>query len=541
VNSRQLWILLVALLLLEAAVWVEPAGSWLAEPDEARYAEIPREMLASGDFVTPRLNGFPYLEKPPLLYWANAASLRVFGLTPWAARLPTRLFGLGTVLTLLFGTAAIWGMPAGLAAAILYLAAPFGFAFSRVNLTDAPLTFFFTLTLFLARAALLRREAGRPWVAVSALAGLAAAGGFLSKGLVAIVLPGAILLVWCLVTRRARSLASLVFAPALLVFVLAGAPWFLLAEGRTPGFLQFFFIHEHFQRFSTAAARRPGPIYYFVLIFLAGFLPGVPFFLSSLKKASRREEPDSLFFLLWFAVVLVFFSLSRSKLPPYLMPAFPAAAALAARPLFEQTPARIGAWRLSALLATLLPAFVVVNPTARAWVRDYDLAPIAIAGFAILLLGTWAAPPLAKRSAPVALGAFAAGWTGFAVMAGLVWPRIPPAIDPHAICAAAVAAKNAGATVVGYQAYLQGLPLALESPVPLADYVGELEPQFERRAEVREALFWTREKFWSQWRSGNRYAALIRRRHLKEFETSDVPPRVLASSPKQLLLANYRD
>ena len=223
------------------------------------------------------------------------------------------------------------------------------------------------------------------------------------------------------------------------------------------------------------------------------------------------------------------------------MPAFPAAAALAARALFDRQPAGQGAWRSSAILATLLPAYVIVNPTARAWVRDYALAPIAVVGLAVLLVGVWAAPTIAKRSVPRALGAFAAGWTGFAVMAALVWPRIPPATDPHAICAAAAAARNAGATVVGFQAYLQGLPLALESPVPLADYVGELEPQFEPRPEVREALFWTREKFWSEWRSGQRYAALVRRRDLPEFGASSVPARVLASSPKQVLLANYRD
>ncbi len=538
-NSRHLQILFGALLLLEAVVWVEPAGSWLAEPDEARYAEIPREMLASGDFVTPRLNGVPYFEKPPLLYWANAASLRLFGLTPWAARLPTRLFGLGTVVLLVLGVTAAWNAEAGLAAGILYLAAPLGFAFSRVNLTDAPLTFFFTATLFLARATLARREARRRSAGLSALTGLAAAGGFLSKGLIAVVLPGGILLLWCLATRRTRLLSSLLAGPALPVFLLAAAPWFLLAERRNPGFFHFFFIHEHFQRFSTSVASRPGPIYYFVLIFLAGFLPGVPFFLSSLKTAWRREEPDAFFFLIWFGVVLVFFSVSRSKLPPYLMPAFPAAAALAAHSLFRRNPAGVGAWRASALLAALLPAFVLVNPTARAWVRDYGLAPIAVGGFAVLLLGTWAAPQLAKRSAASALGAFAAGWTGFAVMAALVWPRIPPATDPHAICAAAAAARNTGATVVGYQAYLQGLPLALESPVPLADYVGELEAQFEPRPEVREALFWTRERFWSQWRSSKPYTVLIRPRDLKEFQTSGVPARVLVSTPKHLLLANY--
>ncbi len=98
--------LLAALLALLAVVWLEPAGSRLAEPDETRYAEIPREMLAAGDLVVPRLNGVPYFEKPPLLYWANAASLRLFGETPWAARLPTRLAGLGTLLLVIFAARA---------------------------------------------------------------------------------------------------------------------------------------------------------------------------------------------------------------------------------------------------------------------------------------------------------------------------------------------------------------------------------------------------------------------------------------------------
>src|SRR5262249_14268895 len=118
------------LLLILAMVGSEPAGSALAAPDETRYAEIPREMLATGDFVVPRLNGVPYFEKPPLLYWVNAASLRLFGETPWAARLPTRLAGLGTTLTLVFFVRSIWGELAGLAAAFAYLLTPSGFLFS---------------------------------------------------------------------------------------------------------------------------------------------------------------------------------------------------------------------------------------------------------------------------------------------------------------------------------------------------------------------------------------------------------------------------
>jgi len=549
VNPRSHGILLVALLLLEAPVWVEPSGSWLAEPDEARYAEIPREMLVSGDFVTPRLNGVPYFEKPPLLYWSNAVSMRLFGETPWAARLPARLFGLGTVLVLLFGTASIWGMPAGLAAAILYLASPFGFVFSRVVLTDAPLTFFFTATLFLGRAAILRRQARRAAATLSALTGFAAAGGFLSKGLVAVVLPGAILFLWCLSTRRSRYLSSLIFGPALPVFLLAAAPWFVLAERRTPGFLRFFFIHEHFQRFATPVAQRSGPVYYFVPVFLAGFLPALPFFFATLRRTRdwrrwRDEDPDAFFFLFWFAVVFFFFSLSRSKLPPYLLPALPAAAALAARALVgarKSATAGTAAWRASALLATLLPAWVLVDPTARAWVRDFHLAPIAIPGLAVLLIGAWGAPRLSRRSVAAALFSLAAGWAGFSLTAALAWPRIPPATGLHDFSAtAAAAARDAGAPVVCYQTYIQGLPWALKSPVPLADYTGELEPQFERDPRVRESLFWTREKFWSEWTSGNRYIAVVRHGDLREFERSDIPARLIARGPRHFLLANFR-
>src|SRR6202521_5506882 len=100
-SAAQTRLLFAVLLLLLAIAWIEPRRSGLAEPDETRYAEIPREMLAAGDLVVPRLSGVPYFEKPPLLYWANAASIAVFGETPWAARLPTRLAGLAPVLLMI--------------------------------------------------------------------------------------------------------------------------------------------------------------------------------------------------------------------------------------------------------------------------------------------------------------------------------------------------------------------------------------------------------------------------------------------------------
>ena len=524
VRSRDRLLLTGALLLLVIPVWLEPAGSWLGEPDEARYAEIPREMRASGDLLTPRLNGVPYFEKPPLLYWANAASFSLFGETPWAARLPTRIAGMGTVLLIVWSVARAWGLETGLAAGILYLASPLGFTFSRVNLTDGLLTFFFAATLAAARTALMRAERGGSTAAWSAAAGLAAAGAFLTKGLVGIVLPGAILALWCLWTGRGRLLRSLLLSPAPLVFLAAAAPWFLAVEGRYPGFNEFFFIHEHFQRFATSSAHRSGPIYYFAAVFLAGFLPALAFFFSALRDHPiarwPRENAEAFFFLLWFAVVFVFFSVSSSKLPPYLMPAMPAAAALAARRAGPSASPAL--WRFSASLAVLLIGGLALWPTATRWIAEYGFVSIALCGAAILFAGALVSALVGNVPAQ-AIAAFAAGWFGFYTALALAWPHVPPATELHALEEAArTTAAASGAVVVGYRCFTPGLPWELGHAVPLADYVGELEPWWEKDQAVRDSLFWTRERFWSEWRTGRRIIAVVSSPDREEFRESRV-------------------
>ena len=541
-QSRERRFLTAALLLLAAVVWLEPAGSWLAEPDETRYAEIPREMLAAHDLVVPRLNGVPYLEKPPLLYWSNAAAFSLFGETPWAARLPARLSGLGTALLLLFGVGAIWGEAAGLASAVVYLGSPMGFLFSRANLTDGMLTFFFAATLLLARASLLRRSQGQPALALAALASLAAAGAFLTKGLVAVVLPAAILLLWCFMTGRVRALLLLGLFPAMPVFLAASLPWLFAVETRVPGFLQFFFIHEHFQRFATAQAGRPGPAYYFVGVFAAGFLPALPFFALGLRGLGRLsrwkdEHPDALFFALWFAVVFVFFSVSRSKLPPYLLPAFPAAAALAGRGLLAAN--NRGPWLASALAAALLVAGAAAVPIVRKQIFDDGLLPLVLPAAAVLLLGAFAAVPLSARGpAPAAL-ALAAAWTAFFAAVALGWPKVSNATAEVGLARAAkTAAKGGNAQVVAYRTYLNAFSWELKTPIPVADYRGELEPEFERRLDVRADLFWPKGRFWNEWGGGRPLVVLVRQREKELFENASPPARILLEERKHLVVTN---
>jgi len=528
--------IVVALLVLLAVVWIEPRGSSLAEPDETRYAEIPREMLAAGDLVVPRLNGLPYFEKPPLLYWANAASLRVFGETPWAARLPTRLAGTGTALLVLL--AARGAGLAGGSAAALFLAAPMGFLFSRTNLTDGLLTFFFTATLLAARATVLRRESGRRWAALAALTGACAAAAFLTKGLIAVVLPGAIVLAWAAATRRlATALRALAVSPTPLVFAALAAPWLLAAERRHPGFLEFFFVHEHLQRFATGQAKRPGAPWYFVPVFALGFLPGLPFFAIGATRAARRDDAG-FFFLLWFAVVFVFFSVSGSKLPPYLFPAIPAAAVLAARGLPREG-SRL-AWIVQAALATALAAALPFVPDVRAQIARPEVAGFFAPALAILVLASWIAVLFARNARALAAASVAIGWAAFCAAVSLGWPHTPEARMCRELAdAARSAARERGAPIVGYRDYLNGVSWELKSSIPVADYLGELEPQFERDSAVRDALVWPAAKFWKRWESGEPTVALVRMRDLVGMMTATPAARVVKWSGRHAVVVNW--
>ena len=528
-------VLLASLLLLLVAVWFEPPGSWLAEPDEPRYAEIPREMLATHDFVVPRLNGVPYFEKPPLLYWANAASFAVLGETPFAARLPTRLAGLGTTLLVLFAVGRLWGHRAGLFAAVFFLVSPFAFTFSRLNLTDGVLTFFFTATLVAGYETLQARARGRSTVALSALTGALAAGAFLSKGLIGIVLPGAILFFWCLATRRLPTLSAFLLGPAVPAFLVLVLPWLWLAERRVPGFLHFFFIHEHFQRFATPISSRPGPIYYFVLVFVGGFIPCLSFFFRGLRPMGR-DHPHALFFLIWFAVVFVFFSLSRSKLSPYLFPAFPPAAAFAARGLLRDGPSGRG-WGIAAVLSGILPVAAIAIPSVRAATGEAHAWPLALLGAGGLVLGAVVCFA-ARRREEAALAALASGWAVLYLVLALLWPRTALARDIRDLALAAKSAAVPGALIVSYKTYVQTFPWVLKSIVPLADHTGELEDWWlppERRKEI----FWPREDFWRRWRSGERLVVLLRKRDAEEFRGAEPVARPVSEGKKYQVVANF--
>ncbi len=308
----------------------------LMHPDEGRYAEIAREMAQSGDWVTPRLNGIKYFEKPALQYWIGAATFDAFGVTEWSARLWPALAGWLGVLFIGYTGLRIGGARIG-----LYAAATLGgclwWAFNAHLLTlDAGLSWWMGAGLgsFLI-AQVAARDAGeqRTWMIA---AWIALALAVLSKGLIGIVLPGAALVIYSLVERDLALWRRLHLAAGAVVFLAITAPWFIVVSLRNPEFFDFFFIHEHFTRFLTTEAKRVAPWWYFAPMLAVGLLPWLTVFVWETRRAWTSASVSAggfrwqRFALIWAAFIFVFFSLSGSKLPSYILPMFPALALIIA-------------------------------------------------------------------------------------------------------------------------------------------------------------------------------------------------------------------
>ncbi len=358
-------LLALALLLLLAGWFGTLDLRALFVPDEGRYAEIPREMLATGDWVTPRLNDLKYFEKPPLQYWLTALSFRVFGEHEWTARLPSALLGFLSLLMVGYCGYRLWGARAGLLAIALLGTSCAYYLGSQYLTLDMTLTACLTFALcsfLLAQVQAVDRQR-RSWMAVAwAAAGLA----MLGKGLIGVVLPALSFLAYVVLCRDTRLWARLCPGIGVPVFLLIAAPWFVVVQLRNPEFFGFFFIHEHFQRFAEAGHQRPGPWWYYLPIAVVGLMPWTPTLAVACVRAWKARPvrggafSPAWFCFAWAVVIVAFFSASHSKLPAYILPAVPAVALLLARRLAD-TGAQSIRWSAGAAVVTGLAVAVAVG------------------------------------------------------------------------------------------------------------------------------------------------------------------------------------
>ncbi len=294
----------------------------LVGPDEPRYAQVAREMLERKDWVTPTLYGEVWLEKPALYYWGAQVAFRIFGVSDWAARLPSAVLAAMLVAAVyLFARRFRPGMETEAALITASSAAVLGFA--RAASTDMPLAAPFAIAMLAWFA--WQETQQRRWLAGFYLfLGLA----MLAKGPVAPFLAGTIVLAYAAVRREPKLAARTLWLPGIAVFLAVAGPWYAAVQWRNPEFFRVFIVEHNLARYSTDVFRHAQPFWYYLPVLLVGLMPWTAAVIATAAEALRDWRAgvrDSLseYLLVWAGVPVIFFSASQSKLPGYILPALP--------------------------------------------------------------------------------------------------------------------------------------------------------------------------------------------------------------------------
>ena len=540
--------LVIFLLVAFCAVWFYALSARTLVPtDEGRYAEMGREMVVTNDWITPRLNGIKYFEKPPLQTWMNAATFKAFGFGEWQARLWTGLCGLlGIALVALAGRR-LYGGAVAFSAATVLASSFLWAALGHVNTLDMGLAGMMTVSLCSLLIAQ-RNDAApaerRNWM-LACWAGMALA--VLSKGLIGIVLPGAVLVFYTVLARDWAIWRRLHLLAGLLLFFAITVPWFVLVSLRNPEFAWFFFVHEHLQRFTSNVHHRAGPLFYFVPILALGLMP----WLGTLPQAMWNARRDSaagfqpkILLGTWAVFIFVFFSVSGSKLPSYILPIFPALALLIGCHL--QQAGRRSVMISAGMLALFAAVGLALLPKVAAMASNAFEAPLyreygwwVGVTAALTLVGSLAAMWQARRS--VQAGMLMLAITGF--MSGQMLMLGHEPMGRYAAGVGHLPALEAELTpqtplyIVGR--YEQSLPFYLGRTMTMVQHADELEFGLQQQPEL-----WlpTREAFMQVWlrnhASGTATVAILSRDAYDQFVRAGLPMRVIGDDPRRVIVSS---
>lgn len=508
VKMRSLAVIAAAII---AAIYLFGLGDHgLIEPDEGRYAEIAREMLDSGDFITPRLNFVRYFEKPPMLYWMDAASISLFGENELAARLPSAICALLCAAAAGAAGGAMFGRRAGCFSGVVCATSLLHFGVGRIDITDMPLTFFMTCAL--SSAYMASASEGRRYIAWICAFYAACALAVLTKGLIGIVLPGGAALLFSIIAcrrnLRPRSLAAHI--PGVAIFLLICAPWFIAVCRANSDFFRFFFIQEHLLRYTTTMHDRYEPFWYFVPILPAALLPWTGM-LRLPSGGLRRQE--NVFLIVWTTLIFLFFSFSSSKLIPYIAPCVPPLAIMIGAGLaryFDGAPIPRRELALTAAIGLVLAGGLV-------WYSIYGskmpegTSPLLAWRLALPL----AAGPIGaivftrRRESARAVVCLCLCAMLFYSQTGGLFEIIGATRSMRETSFALEAAiGDADITVASCDEILQGVPFYTHRRVMVAGSPGELE--FGSGDPGADEWFLSKERFWDEWRAGRPFALVVR-------------------------------
>ncbi|MDN6884253.1 glycosyltransferase family 39 protein [Variovorax sp. CAN2819] len=320
---QPIWLIAALFAWLLATAWMRP----LMAPDEGRYGGVALAMLHSGDWLVPRLDGLPFFHKPPLFYWIGAAAMSVTGPVEWSARLPSVLGGCMAAAALFLFLRRWSTVRLALLSTVVLVTTPFFFLGAQFANLDMLVAGCISCTVLLAAGAALAREREEPWRALLAGAYLFAAAGLLAKGLIGLVLPAMVIVIWCAATRRLAALRMALWVPGWAILLAVAGPWFVAMQMKYPEFFDYFVITQHFRRFASSGFNNEHGFWFYLPVLAGLTLPWFAWVFvprGANDDAARPRQPDiDRLMWIWLAVIVVFFSLPRSKLVGYVLPALP--------------------------------------------------------------------------------------------------------------------------------------------------------------------------------------------------------------------------
>ncbi len=518
----------------------------LGVPDEARYSEIPRQMVATGHYITPRLDGVLYFEKPPLFYWLQTLSIRAFGLSEWSMRFWTAFFAvLGCVSVYVVGRS-LYGRRAGFLSALVLGTSLLYFGMGHVVTLDMTVSVLLSLTLFAFLFAHreppgLRRRLGM-WAAFT-LAALAT----LTKGLIGIVFPMMAIGLWIIALWDWSILRRMYLPTGFALFLLVAAPWHILVQLKHPTFLHYYFIRQHFERYLTHVAHRYQPFWYFLPILLAGILPWSAFIVQGLRFnlvpawRDRAAHAETLLLAIWVGSIFAFFSASDSKLVPYILPVFPPLAILIGRYLDARWEEPLGRgdrrafWAMGPVGVAMGAAAAFVVPATRPSLDPHAMA-IAMGALGATLALTSVAASWAglKRGFAAGVVTLAAGFSLFLLGVN----ASAPYLDTRSVKTLALKLRpllTPKAIVACYGWYYQDMPFYLRRRVEIVNYKGELG-----YGTTLEKTPWVMRgpAFWRQWNSNRTVYMVTSRQSYQGLQKRGIRMHLVAGNRFNVIVGN---
>lgn len=528
-------------------------------PDEGRYSEVAREMLASGDFITPRVNGVAFLDKPVLYYWLQAASMRLFAISEWSVRFFPALYGIIGCLAVYLAARRLFGRRTGILSAVILASSPLYFGASHYANLDLEVAVLISISLLAFITG--TETAGRARTLLLMTAYLFAALACLTKGLIGIAFPVMIIGAWIVLLSRWKLLLTMHLPAGMILFAAIALPWFAMVQNANPEFLHYFFVTQQVSRFvSTGEFNNKAPLWFYLPVIIVGFLPWTAFMLQAMaariRNCWRALHASELFFVLWVVIIFAFFSIPSSKTASYILPIFPALAILTGKYFNDaweqQTRSRgIAAGMITIVLLNLLIAILMFKLphhwadmpyqfTSTLFLGGVELAAAAI--FIILFnarLTTAALFNLCLITSAAMLLTFSFGARHLDMnSAKPLAQQLKPLLKPED-------------TVINYFKFYQDLPLYLDRTMILVanwnapdirerdNWVREL--WYSMPFQNTDDILLNEEAFWKRWDSSEHIYVFVNTNYFKQFLQHGSNYELIGKHRDILLMKNWRD